>query len=78
MRVTCDACRGHKKIMGLGMVETECEKCEGAGRIDDSELAVIEPKISIEHSLTPETMAEEVFEPQAFKSPTQSKKLKHV
>lgn len=56
MKVKCDACRGHKRIVGLGMIETECDKCEGYGKIEDSELADIPPKTSIEHYLAPNDM----------------------
>lgn len=49
MKVKCDACRGHKRVVGLGMIEIECDKCEGYGKIEESELAIIPPQISIEH-----------------------------
>lgn len=49
MKVKCDACRGHKRVVGLGMIEVECDKCEGYGKIEQSELDVIPPQTSIEH-----------------------------
>ncbi len=53
MKVKCDACRGHKRVVGLGMIEIECDKCDGYGKIDESELDVIPPQISLEHYISP-------------------------
>ena len=37
--------------LGLGMMEIECEKCDGYGKIDESELAPVEPKTSLENTI---------------------------
>jgi len=58
MKVQCDSCKGKKKILGLGMIEHECEKCEGLGRIDESELA----EIYIPETIIPESINEKISE----------------
>jgi DnaJ-class molecular chaperone len=31
----CPRCFGNKKVMGIGMVETDCQKCDGEGKVKD-------------------------------------------
>ncbi len=31
MLVRCSACRGAKKVIGLGGIERDCKNCKGAG-----------------------------------------------
>lgn len=30
---TCTACKGRKRIMGIGMMEADCKTCAGTGKI---------------------------------------------
>ncbi len=41
MLVRCNACKGGKKIIGLGGFDTDCRKCKGAGVVSIEE--AIEP-----------------------------------
>jgi hypothetical protein len=36
MKKTCLACRGNKKINGLGFFEQKCSSCEGTGWVEQS------------------------------------------
>lgn len=31
MLVKCNACKGQKKVMGMGYIEGDCKPCEGTG-----------------------------------------------
>lgn len=32
--IRCEACRGHKQVMKLGMVRGDCDVCEGKGKVE--------------------------------------------
>lgn len=40
--IRCDACRGMKEIMGMGMIPTKCDTCKGIGYIKE-ESKIISP-----------------------------------
>ena len=40
--VRCPACRGTKKIMGMGMMEQKCTECNGIGYIDVVDAEVLD------------------------------------
>jgi DnaJ-class molecular chaperone len=33
MSKVCMSCRGQKKVLGMGWIETECANCDGLGRM---------------------------------------------
>lgn len=37
MLIRCPACRGTKRVMGLGFIIVTCKTCHGVGEIDDIE-----------------------------------------
>lgn len=41
----CDACRGQKKVKGLGCILKKCEACNGAGYVEQDEQDIAEDVI---------------------------------
>lgn len=46
----CPMCRGSKKMLGLGMMERDCEKCAGKGHVVFKE---IKPDVIVEPIIEP-------------------------
>lgn len=55
VRTRCDACKGNKKVMGMGMMSQECLLCHGQGYVTEDIKIVIAKEVS----KTAERMAEE-------------------
>ena len=41
----CDACRGQKKVKGLGCMLRKCETCNGTGYIEQDEQDIVNDEI---------------------------------
>jgi hypothetical protein len=45
--VICPKCKGLRKILGLGMLERDCDKCNKTGRIAAESVAVKAPQETV-------------------------------
>ena len=49
----CPMCRGSKKMLGLGMMERDCEKCAGKGHVMFKEIKEVKPDVIVEPIVEP-------------------------